>query len=260
MSRSKRRKQNREQQAKLAQHESRPTMALNSVDEEITTSHQDVQGALSAPGELTACQIAFWTQCQTRVVGYLTTNGTLQIALCGMFATVAGILLSLADPSKNQAQFDRIFHYILPAFCCVMLSLSGNVYSWIEMQLAYIRHTGVNPVQLRFCPTYDQYKDLITMDWAKLPISRRIVISTLGVLFDFVLLPFKIGNIYCYYLALYIVSGILFLAYGHKCFQWWFPLPFLLLFGIVTHTVRRVRAVKARIQTQLCIEPATAGA
>jgi len=164
-----------------------------------------------------------------------------------MFATVAGVLVSEADAAKNQAHFDRIYRYVLPVFCGIVLALSGNVYSWITVQLMYIRHTGVSPVRLRYCPTYDEYKDLIIAEWKKLPWLRQARVIFAVAVFDFVSLPFKIGNIYCYYLALYIASGVLALTYGYGAFDWRYVPPYFAVFAIVTHSGRRARAVSKRL-------------
>lgn len=201
--------------------------------------------------EPSSSELAVWNQSLSRVVGYVTTNGTIQISICGMFATGVGILVALADPRKDPDQFRRIYEFVLPTLCLIVLTLSTNVYGWIATQLAYVRYVGVSPDRLRTFPTYDEFKDLIASEWSALTLSRRIMASTVKGAWAFIRLPLAFKDIYCYYCLLYILCGVGSLAYGLGQFRWWSPLPFLLVFLIGTHDVRQVSEVKSVLPQRL---------
>ena len=208
-----------------------------------------------AQSEFTSADLMFWQQSQVRIAGYLTTNGLIQISLCGLFATTSGVLAALGQSliSKHDV---TVFSIVIPIFGMAALVLSTNVYCWMEAQHAYLAIMGRHPRHLREMCTYEEYKRRLFECWDKMPLRQRFWKTTSQSGMALPLAPFRLKDIYHFYFFMYVATalGSEVYAYFHGA-PWWYVLVVAviawLILGIETHEVTKIRCSIAEVNSVL---------
>lgn len=183
----------------------------------------------SAGHDLSAADVAYWAACQQRIAGYLTTNGLIEISLCGLYATSVAVLIAFGQSLADKHDY-VVFNLLVPSFSLVVLTLAVNVYAWIRLQLEYLALISTHPEGLRHIPTYEQWKALCQTRWLACLRHQRISRLFVSSVQSLVLLPFKVRDIYHYYFLLYIATGFANLAYAASRGTPW---QFLLLYTAI---------------------------
>ena len=158
--------------------------------------------------------VCFWERCMDRATSYVTTNGTLQIYLCVLFATAIAALVTVGGSNANLGA--TIYGYVIPAFSLVVLMLSFNIYAWIAEQLLYLDHFGTYECFLRYRLSYEAFRTEISDTWKRLPWRRR-ELQYLGRVAAFMIrIPISMRDVYCYYFFIYLAAPYLSLAYVYE--------------------------------------------
>ncbi|HEV2755931.1 MAG TPA: hypothetical protein VG318_09175 [Actinomycetota bacterium] len=157
--------------------------------------------------------LIFWQSCQTRVAGYLTTNGLIEISLCGLYATTLAVLVALGQSQTDEGNY-VVFNFIIPSFSLIVLSLSANVYTWIRLQIEYLAIVATHPTRLTCCLTYEEWKSAFTNHWARHPLRERRRRTITEAIRLYALLPLHVNNIYRYYFLIYTSSGLASMVYA----------------------------------------------
>lgn len=155
--------------------------------------------------------IAYMQAGLERVTSYVTTNGMIQVTLCGLYATTIAVLVTLGEQNNALARY-TIYAYIIPGFSFVVLTVSFNVYSWISQQLWYLRHCGRKPKVIQSAVTYEEWLEIRDRIWNEQPLHVRLSTTATRTLWFYVRIPFSMDNIYCYYFLLYIAMPFVGLA------------------------------------------------
>jgi hypothetical protein len=163
----------------------------------------------------THTQIAYWEHCQLRNTAYLTTNGQIEISLCGLYGTVVAVLVTLGQGLLAKQNY-VVFQLIIPGFSLLILVLSLKVYVWIREQLEYGAMAGLHPRYHQDFPSLEQWQSRCAEEWKLLSFQRRILLGIRYGTLSFVSLPFQLREIYRYYFLLYISVGVVSSIYGAR--------------------------------------------
>jgi hypothetical protein len=167
-----------------------------------------------------------WDQNLSRVTSFLTTNGQIQIQLCGLFITSIAFLTAFSE--KIGGNSNKIFLYIVPIFSILIFSLSFRVYVWVSYQLTYLSIFGKNPKCLKKTCTYESYKELILKNGNNVVQIMKLLLIIIGTLRFLIYLPFRLNNIYYLYFLLYIITIPLSVFYASKAGTPWDLIAFYL--------------------------------
>lgn len=142
-----------------------------------------------------------------RATSYVTTNGMIQVTLCGLFATTVSVLVALAEQGGSEAG-PAVYRVLIPAFSFVILTVSFNVYSWVHEQLIYLSIFGRQQPDVAKVLSFEQWLELADEHFKQRPPGRRYVRMLWHIAKFYAGIPFRMNNIYCYYFLLYVATPI----------------------------------------------------
>ncbi len=148
-----------------------------------------------------------------RVTSYLTTNGTIHVTLCGLFATTLAVLVAFAE-QPNSTSEKIVYGIIFPAFSLVILMVSLNVSSWIHEQITYLEWFGRKRDSSIEFLYFEEFQELYWKQWLAIPLLSRLWIILKRSLVFYATIPIRFNNIYCYYIMIYAGAPILGLTRG----------------------------------------------
>lgn len=173
-----------------------------------------------SPSVLAECSL-------NRATSYVTTNGMIQVTLCGLFATTIAVLVALAEQTGSSSS-PVIYSFVIPAFSFVILTVSLNVYSWITEQLTYLDWFGRSDSQIIQFRSFEEFLELTNGEWNKTGPVRKLWYITWKSFTFYALMPFRFNNIYCYYFFLYIVTPIVGIVYNGGVASIWPAVPIVI--------------------------------
>jgi hypothetical protein len=179
-----------------------------------------------------------WDQNLSRVTSFLTTNGQIQIQLCGLFITSIAFLTAFSEKSGGHS--NKIFLYIVPIFSILIFSLSLRVYIWVSYQLTYLSIFGRNPKTLKVLCTYESFKEMILINSRNIPRIIRILMIVFKSFIFLINIIFRLSNIYYLYFLLYIITIPLSVIYGGNSAtpKYLIPVYTLALFAVILISIK----------------------
>ena len=157
-----------------------------------------------------------------RAKDYCTTNGLIQVSLCGLFATAIAVLVAFGEQTgTSDVAKNIVYGIIIPTFSFNVLTVSFKVYTWITEQLWYIAHFGRSPDKVKKFMSIEEWQALREEIWVKrhADVIVRAWKIFWGIIDFYVCIPiagFLRDDIYCYYFLLYIVAPFLSLAHIYQ--------------------------------------------
>lgn len=154
----------------------------------------------------------FWQVSLDRATSFVTTNGNIQVTLCGLYATATAVLLTVVQ-EESDATKALAFTYVIPTLSVIIYILSSNVYNWIVMQIKYISTYGtweayVGPVQ-----SYEEWKGEVKTFWYSKNVLAREFRYFIDVFMFIIKMPLRTNHLYAYYFMIYLISPHASLAY-----------------------------------------------
>lgn len=183
--------------------------------------------------EPSASDLLHWEYCQVRTTAYLTTNGQIEISLCGLFATTVAVLVTLGQAQTAKHEY-ATFSLIIPAFSLVVLLLASRVHVWIREQLEYSAIAGLHPSAHKVLPSLEEWKEECAHEWYRLPWRLRVGRSLFRGTIAYLLLPCRTRDIYMSYFLIYIGVPLVSAVYATtRGTHWYVPV----VWGILSYAV-----------------------
>lgn len=161
-----------------------------------------------------------------RATSYLTTNAMIHVTLCGLFATTIAVLVALAE-QKDGISSDAVYRYVIPAFSCVILTVSLNVSNWISEQLNYLEMFG-RPRSGKDFIYFEEFLELINTKWSERSFASRFFQVPFKALLFYATMPLRLNNIYCYYFLIYTLTPVVGIFRHMGMDALWLELPILI--------------------------------